>query len=165
MPPLDRSAIVRVLPHRPPILLLDRVDELVPGERLVASRTISADEPCYRGLSCLAHAYPVPLVLESFAQAAAVLWSLSDGEPAAGDQLPLLAGLRDCRFSSAAFPGDVLRHVVRFGHRKSDAAYGMGETWVGDRRIATMGRFLAVRRPRAEVLGPTPRSAAHRSGR
>lgn len=150
MPPLlDRSAIKALLPHRPPILLLDQVDEFVPGDRLVATWTISRDEPCYREQS---GAYPVPLVLESFAQAAAVLWLLSADEQAAGDHLFLLAGLRDCRFFSAAFPGDVLRHVARFGHRRQDAAYGMGETWVGDRRIATMGRFLAVRRPRAEVF-------------
>jgi 3-hydroxyacyl-[acyl-carrier-protein] dehydratase len=148
MPLLDRSAIEALLPHRPPILLLDRVDEFIPGDRLVASWTVGADQPCYRGLS---GAYPIPLVLESFAQAAGLLWLLSLGEPA-GDHLLLLAGLRDCRFSSSAFPGDLLQHVVRFGHRRQDAAYGMGETWVGDRRIATMGRFLAVRRLRAEVF-------------
>ena len=148
---LDRSAIEALLPHRSPILLLDQVDEFVPGDRLVASRTIGADEPCYRRLPESARAYPVPLLLESFAQAAGIFWLLSLGEPA-GDHLPLLAGLRDCRFSSPAFPGDVLRHVVRFGRRRQDAAFGMGETSVGGRRIATMGRFLAVRRPRAEVF-------------
>lgn len=158
MPPLlDRSAIEALLPHRTPILLLDQVDEFVPDDRLVASRTISAGEPCYRGST---GAYPVPLLLESFAQAAGLLWLLSLGEPA-GNHLLLLARLRDCRIEDAAFPGDVLRHVVRFGHRGQDAAYGSGETWAGDRRIATMGRFLAVRRPRAEVLGPrAPRATA-----
>lgn len=157
---LDHAAIQTLLPHRFPILLLDRVDDFVAGDRLTASRTITAAEPCYNrlpdGLPRSAYAYPVPLLLESFAQAAGVMWLLSMRASDAQDHVLVLAGLRDCRIESAAFPGDVLRHVARFGHMGKDAAYGMGETCVGNRRIATMGTFLAVRRPRAEVFGRCP---------
>jgi 3-hydroxyacyl-[acyl-carrier-protein] dehydratase len=157
-PLLDRAAIEALLPHRPPILLIDQVDDFVHGVRLVASRTISVDEPCYQGLPGglpgSAYAYPVPLLLESFAQSAGLLWLLSTSASEAGDSVIMLAGIRDCRIESAAFPGDVLRHVPKCGHQRRDAAYATGETWVDNRRIATIGSLLAVRRPRAEVFGP-----------
>jgi 3-hydroxyacyl-[acyl-carrier-protein] dehydratase len=152
---LDHGAIRALLPHRFPMLLLDRVDHVVPGERLHATKAITATEPCYRdlpdGIPPSAYAYPVPLIIESLAQAAGLLWLLSPTSPDP-DHLLMLTSLRNVRIESRVYPGDVLRLEAIVGHIGKDAAHGRGEIWSGNRRIATMGSFLAVSRPCVEIL-------------
>ncbi len=165
---LDQAMIRSLLPHRHPMVLLDRVDHIEPGVRAVASKAITATEPCYRDLADAAppwaYAYPVSLLLESFGQAAAVLWLQSaQAETSSGwsDWLLVLGAIRHCRFDGEAFPGDVLRHEVRLDHMTESTGLASGESWVGERRIAVMGSFLALLRPYSELLGPTgPGTAA-----
>lgn len=163
---LDQTMIRNLLPHRHPMVLLDRVDHLETGVLLVASKAITATEPCYRELAAAAppwaYAYPVSLLIESFGQAAAVLWlhSVSAGArskaaPGRSDRLLMFGALRDCRFEGEAFPGDVVRHEVRLDHRSEATGLASGASWVGKRRIAVMGSFLAMTRPRDAILGPS----------
>ncbi len=151
---LDFAQVRRTLPHGPGMVLLDRVEELVPGVRLCAVKTVSGGEPCYAGLSPAsggaAYAYPVSLLIESFGQAAAVLW-LHSAAASQRDQVLMLAGVRDCTFVASAYPGDVLRHVVELEHRSDGAAFVTGHTAVGPRRIASYGSLTAVVRPRAAL--------------
>jgi 3-hydroxyacyl-[acyl-carrier-protein] dehydratase len=164
---LEHAQLRAILPHRYPMLLLDRVLAVTPGASLTAVKAVTGCEPCYRalpdGLPPERYAYPVSLMLESFGQAAAVLWLLSAGDRSAGDRsagdrpagdadVLMLAVVRDFQLHGEAYPGDVLRHEVRLDHALDGAGIGVGEIFVGDRRIAAVGSLLAVVRPSQSLL-------------
>lgn len=140
-----------MLPHAPPMLLVDRVERLEPGRSLCAVKAISGSEPCYQrlgaGLPLHRYAYPTTLILESFAQAVALLWHTRSGSLAGPGRVLMFAAIRDCRFEGAAYPGDVLRHQVALERVIADTAFAGGETWAGDRRVATVGSLVVVLRP------------------
>jgi len=152
---LDFAQLRRLLPHGPGMVLLDRVEELEPETGLTAFKTISGGEPCYALLDGSAgidaFAYPASLLLESFGQAAAVLWLCST--PAA-ERVLMFAGAKECEFTGHAYPGDTVRHVVRLEHRSEGAAFVSGHTLVGERRIASYGSLTAVVRPRSALPEP-----------
>jgi 3-hydroxyacyl-[acyl-carrier-protein] dehydratase len=156
MTALDYPRIRGVLPHGHGMVLLYRVDELVPGERIVAVKAVSGGELCYAGLApdapAAAYAYPVSLLLESFGQAAAVLW-LSGGQASrrVPDEVLMLAAARDCRFERPAYPGDLLRHVVRLEHRSDGATFVSGHTERNGELVASYGSLTAVVRARAQL--------------
>ncbi|GAA1766913.1 beta-hydroxyacyl-ACP dehydratase [Luedemannella helvata] len=149
---MDRAQVRRILPHGPPMVLVDEVEWLDPGQALRAVRTIDAAEPCFAGLPPGRHAYPVSLMLESFGQAAALLWYSRVGTLAGPDQVLMFAAGRDCRFDGPAYPDEVLRHHVRLDQVVADTAFASGEIYAGERRVATIGSLIAVVRPVA-VLG------------
>src|SRR5436305_6066749 len=102
-PLLDKAAIEAVLPHRDPMLLIDEVLELVPGERVVARKTVR-DEDCaghFPGRPIM----PGVIMVEALAQAGAVA-VLS--EPENRGKLALFAGIDDVRFKRIVGPGDEL---------------------------------------------------------
>lgn len=152
---LGHAAICDLLPQRWPMVLLDRVLAVDLGARtLVGTKAVSATEPCYRGLpDGLAedrYAYPVSLLMESFGQAAAVLWRLvAEREP---DELLMFAVARDCVIDDRVYPGDLVRHEVALENVVGANAFATGACFVDDRRVASMGSFMAVRRPAAGVL-------------
>ncbi|MFF4762933.1 3-hydroxyacyl-ACP dehydratase FabZ family protein [Streptomyces sp. NPDC001292] len=149
MTTLEHADIRRILPHRHPVLLVDRVLEIEPGVRLVATKTVTGSELCYAGLDedlpASAYAYPASLLVESFGQSGAVLWLYSaaaKGEQRGGTLI--FGSARDVTINGGAYPGDVLRHVVEIDRIIGDNAFMRGEIWVGDRRIVTLGSVLAV---------------------
>jgi len=147
---LSHADIRRLLPHRNPMLHVDRVDELIPMTRIVAVKAISGSETCYRHLredaAPEAYRYPTSLIVESMGQAGGVLWIHS----LQGDMDPskkLIFGYaRGLTVHGAAYPGDVLRHIVHVTSVKGDNAFATGETWVGDRLIATCDDILVLLR-------------------
>lgn len=143
------------LPHAHPMVLVDRVVALHPGVSITGLKAITASEPCYAGLTAGLpagrYAYPTSLLLESFGQTAAILWLESVDETTHHEHVLMLIGARDCRIEGEAFPGDTLRHVARLDVATSDGVVVSGETWVGDRRIASIGSMTAAVRPRAAV--------------
>ena len=102
--PLQRAEIEKILPHRPPMLLLDEVLELEPGSHVVAQKTVREED-------CAGHfpgnpIMPGVLMVEALAQAGAVA-VLSEEENRG--KLALFAGIDDVRFKRVVRPGDVLR--------------------------------------------------------
>ncbi|GAA3734051.1 3-hydroxyacyl-ACP dehydratase FabZ family protein [Salinactinospora qingdaonensis] len=157
---IEHAELRALLPQRHPILLLDRASVVEPGRRVVGHKAITGSEPCYRDLpdsaSPKSFGYPHCLLLESFGQAAAVLWLTSDSDGENEDGVLMFAGARDCRFVGRAYPGDTLHHEVRLEHVIGDNAFASGQTRVGDRVIATFGSLIAVRRPHSALAAPTP---------
>ena len=151
---MDAARIRALLPQRHPLLLVDRVLTRT-GNRIETIKAITATEPCYAGLGDDAtiddYAYPASLLIESFGQSAALLWL--EGPPTA-DQMLVFAGARDYVVEGHAYPGDVVRHVVHLERVVADTAFATGESWAGDRRIATVGSLIAARRPAATVTAP-----------
>jgi 3-hydroxyacyl-[acyl-carrier-protein] dehydratase len=100
---LGRAEIEAILPHRPPFLLVDEVLELVPGERVVAKKTVT-DEDCaghFPGNPIM----PGVKMVEALAQCGAVA-VLS--QPQNAGKLVLFAGIEDIRFKRIVRPGEVL---------------------------------------------------------
>jgi 3-hydroxyacyl-[acyl-carrier-protein] dehydratase len=115
--PLDHAAIERILPHRYPFLLVDRVTEFEVDKRIVGIKNVSRNE---RYLSPAANGDPVlpPTILtEAVAQVGAILIL---AKPENRQRLPFFAGIKRVRFRHPVHPGDVLEveaNVVRIRSR------------------------------------------------
>ena len=105
---LTIDEILNYLPHRQPFLLLDRVDELVPGEHIVGRKNVTANEPCLQGHFPDHPIMPGVLIVEALAQACCVLAFETRGRKPADGYLHYLAGVDDARFKRPVRPGDVL---------------------------------------------------------
>ncbi|MFD8588244.1 3-hydroxyacyl-ACP dehydratase FabZ family protein [Streptomyces sp. NPDC059637] len=158
-PVLDHATVRRVLPHRHPVLLVDEVAELVPGEHVVATKAVAGSEPCYADLAedlpGSAYAYPASLLVESFGQSGAVLWlrtAEAAGTPVRGTLV--FGSARDVSITGSARPGQVLRHVVRIDRTIGDNVLMEGEIWAGGERIATVGSVLAAVRGGLSAAAP-----------
>jgi 3-hydroxyacyl-[acyl-carrier-protein] dehydratase len=159
------SEIRRIIPHRYPILLVDRVTEVEPGRWLTAIKAVTANEPCYRSVpqhaGQHAYAYPTSLLVESWAQSGVLLgvWDAPNPDVLAG-AVELAGGIRDLRFHRPVFPGDQLEHRARMVKTVGDTAILEGETRVAGDTVMEVGQFvLALRsvvalRPRAAVPAP-----------
>lgn len=148
---LDAPGIRALLPHGHPMVLVDRVLDMRPGESVVAIKAVSLSEPCFSGLArdagAAGYRYPPSLMLESFGQTAALMWLADRPEPDLGDRLLMLVAARDCAIEDDVVPGDVMRHEARVEHVTGDNLFVAGETRVGDRLVATIGSMMAVIRP------------------
>jgi beta-hydroxyacyl-ACP dehydratase FabZ len=115
---LDSQAIQELLPHRYPFLLVDRIIELVPRERIVGIKQVSINEPFFQGHFPGAPVMPGVLVVEALAQVGAVL-ALREIEDR-DEKLVMFTGIKEARFRRPVVPGDTLRLEVtalRIGSR------------------------------------------------
>src|SRR5689334_22672599 len=115
---LDALAIQKLLPHRYPFLLVDRIVELVPKERIVGIKQVSINEPFFQGHFPGAPVMPGVLVVEALAECGAIL-ALREIENR-DQKLVLFTGIREARFRRPVVPGDSLVlevTVLRFGPR------------------------------------------------
>ncbi len=115
---LDSQAIQQLLPHRYPFLLVDRIIELVPKQRIVGIKQVSINEPYFQGHFPSAPVMPGVLVIEALAQVGAVLAlrEIDDRD----SKLVLFTGIREARFRKPVVPGDTLTLEVtalRIGSR------------------------------------------------
>jgi len=149
------DGIKRIIPHRFPVLLVDRVTEVDPGRTLVAQKAISGREPCYAGLADDAdHAYPIGPLLESWAQCAVLLTRWDNPNPdVLADKVELITGIRGVSLLAPVYPGDVLTHHVRLVREVDDAAILAGHSVVAGRTVLEIGTFTMARRG-VEVLRP-----------
>jgi UDP-3-O-[3-hydroxymyristoyl] N-acetylglucosamine deacetylase/3-hydroxyacyl-[acyl-carrier-protein] dehydratase len=140
---LDIRAIMNLLPHRYPFLLVDRVLELVPGRRAVAIKNVSINEPFFAGHWPELPIMPGVLIVEAIAQAAGILISTSIDNLAG--RVALIASINGVKIRRPVVPGDQLRLEVD-GHRfKHSAACISGIAKVGDALAAEAKlRFVIV---------------------
>jgi 3-hydroxyacyl-[acyl-carrier-protein] dehydratase len=112
--PVDVTRIQELLPHRYPFLLVDRVLELEPNQRILAVKNVSINEPFFQGHFPGHPVMPGVLVLEALAQAGGLLTQLSAAGVAAGDEkLFYLVKIDNARFSRMVVPGDRLMLEVK----------------------------------------------------
>jgi 3-hydroxyacyl-[acyl-carrier-protein] dehydratase len=115
---MDIHEILRKLPHRYPIILVDRVLEVVPGERIVALKNVTINEPYFMGHFPGYPVMPGVLIIESMAQACAILTYVTL-QPKEGDgTLFYFAGIDAARFKRPVLPGDQIRLEAEMGRVK-----------------------------------------------
>jgi 3-hydroxyacyl-[acyl-carrier-protein] dehydratase len=149
--PLEAADIMRIIPHRYPVLLIDRVIELEPGKHVVAIKNLTNNEPQFTGHFPGRPIMPGVLMVEALAQAGAVaVLSL----PAYRGKLALFAGIDDCRFRRTVVPGDTLRLEVTM--EKLRGVFGRG------RGVASVDGEVAVE---ATISFVIPRDQSIAGGR
>ena len=139
--PLDVPAIERVIPHRFPFLLIDRVVELS-ADKVVAIKNVSANEPYFAGHFPGHPIMPGVLQVEAMAQAGAVLALNLLADP--GQQpLVFFMGIDKVKFRKPVVPGDQLRLAVE-PTRKGGAIWKMAGRALVDGNVVSEAEFLAT---------------------
>ena len=105
---LDINEIMKILPHRPPFLLVDRIIELESGKRIVGIKNVSINEPFFPGHFPGHPVMPGVLIIESMAQVACVLAIMSSDENLRS-KITYFVGIDSAKFRKPVFPGDQLR--------------------------------------------------------
>ena len=130
--PLGPAEIRRLIPHRYPFLLVDRIDELEPGVRVVGTKNVTQNEPFFQGHFPDFPVMPGVLIIEALAQVGAV--GVMAGVEHQ-DKLALFAGIDGVRFRRQVVPGDVLTMEVEIDRLKGRIGRGTGRASVGDERV------------------------------
>jgi 3-hydroxyacyl-[acyl-carrier-protein] dehydratase len=103
--PLDTAAIERIIPHRYPFLLVDRITEFEPDRRIVGVKNVSINEPYLSRPSDGRPSLPPTILTEAVAQVGAILIL---AKPENKDQLIFFRGMERVRFRKAVYPGDTV---------------------------------------------------------
>jgi len=141
----DYHAIVDLLPHRYPFLLIDRVLEFVDGERLVGLKNVTVNEPYLQGHFPGHPVMPGVLICEALAQAGVLLARRSSAGVPEGRTL-FLTGLDQFRFRRPVVPGDQMRLEVTIIRKRPPVWKIRGEASV-DGQLVAEGEVTAIERP------------------
>lgn len=137
--PIGALEIQKLLPHRYPFLLIDRVVEMEPGERIVAFKNLTINEPFFQGHFPSRPVMPGVLVIEALAQAGGVLYQLTNlarGDAAGSDKLFYLVKVENARFNRTIVPGDRLELRVAIKRRIRNMAQYEGIALVDGEEVA-----------------------------
>ncbi len=143
--------ILAKIPHRYPLILVDRVISLVPGKEITAIKNVSANEPCFQGHFPDYPVMPGVLIVESLAQSSALLFIYSiennalPGYKAPPKGLFLFAGIDNVRFKKIVEPGDQLILKTEFVRYKKDLAKFTTKALVNDEVVCTADMLSAYR--------------------
>ncbi len=134
----DINAIKKILPHRFPILLVDRVTELVVNESIVAYKNITASEPIFEGHFPDQPIYPGVYVIEGMAQAGAILAFESQEKEAINlhGKIVYFMSIDKAKFRVPVTPGDRLEYRVRVLKTKGTIWVLEAEAYVENKRVA-----------------------------
>ena len=130
----DISAILEVMPHRYPFLLVDRITELEPEKRIVGFKNVTINEPFFQGHFPGHPIMPGVLIIEAMAQAGGVLLLTSVDDPRG--KLVFFSGIDAARFRRPVLPGDVLTLECELIKLRGPIAKMRGIARVGDEKVA-----------------------------
>jgi 3-hydroxyacyl-[acyl-carrier-protein] dehydratase len=136
---MDIYEVMKHLPQRYPLLMVDRVKTCEPGKRVVALKNVSANEPYFQGHFPSRPIMPGVLILEAMAQAAGLVVLSAGNTGAHHENLYYYVGIDNARFKKPVLPGDQLELDVKL-----------------ERMLRGIGRFSCV----ARVAGETAAEAA-----
>jgi 3-hydroxyacyl-[acyl-carrier-protein] dehydratase len=146
---LDVEGIQKLIPHRPPFLLVDRVVAFEPGQRIVAWKGVTMTEPFFAGHFPGKPVMPGVLILEALAQAAALLATMSLPPEQVGDKITYLMAIDGARFRRPVVPGDRLELRVEVTKRKGMVWRQSGTALVDGQPVAE-AEFMAMLADREE---------------
>ena len=139
---LDIRRVMAALPHRYPMLLVDRVEQQIPDERLTAIKAVTINEPFFQGHFPARPIMPGVLIVEALAQAAGVLAVESLGLAASGKLVYFMA-IDGAKFRTPVEPGVLLRLDVEFVQKRATVCKFVGRASI-DGKLAAEANFTAM---------------------
>lgn len=130
---LGINEIKKIIPHRFPMLLLDKVEELVPGISAVAYKAVTYNEPFFQGHYPEKPVMPGVLVIEALAQTGAV--AILSCEKYAG-KLVYFGGINKARFRKPVEPGCILKLITKITKVKGPVGIGEAKAYVENELVA-----------------------------
>jgi 3-hydroxyacyl-[acyl-carrier-protein] dehydratase len=131
----DIYEVLKHLPQRYPVLMIDRVRQCEPGKRILALKNVSANEPYFQGHFPSRPIMPGVLILEAMAQAAGMLVLSAEAPSRHDERLYYYVGIDNARFKKPVVPGDQLELEVEL-----------------ERMLRGIGKFSCVARVSGEVV-------------
>jgi beta-hydroxyacyl-ACP dehydratase FabZ len=131
----DIQKIMNLLPHRYPFIMIDRILELVPGEKVVALKNVTINEPFFQGHFPGSPIMPGVLVIEAMAQAGAVLAAESLPEEEQGSLIYFM-GMNKVKFRKPVVPGDQLILEMKFLKQRAKVFKMSGMAFVDEKLVA-----------------------------
>lgn len=130
---LDINEIMKIIPQRPPILMIDKVEEYIPGESCMAYKNVCINEPYFAGHFPGNPIMPGVLIVEALAQTGAV--AILSMEENKGKNV-LFGGIDKLRFKKPVLPGDVLKLEVKISKKKGPIGIGEAIATVDGKVVA-----------------------------
>jgi 3-hydroxyacyl-[acyl-carrier-protein] dehydratase len=140
--PLDIGRVMAALPHRYPMLLVDRVEELILDRSIVAIKAVTINEGFFQGHFPGRPIMPGVQIVEALAQAAGVLAVESLGLAGSGKLVYFMA-IDEAKFRKPVEPGVLLRLEVDFVHKRSSVCKFAGRALI-DGQLAAQANFTAM---------------------
>ncbi len=131
----DIVEIMKILPHRYPFLLIDKIIELEPGKKVVALKNVTINEPFFQGHFPEMPIMPGVLIIEGMGQAGGVLAFETMPVERRGDLIYFM-GMDKVRFRKPVLPGDQLIFRVKIIKLRSKVVKMFGEAFVSEKRVA-----------------------------
>ena len=135
--PFDIKRVMAALPHRYPMLLVDRVETLIPDQSIVAIKAVTINEGFFAGHYPGRPIMPGVLIVEALAQAAGVLAVESLGLAGTGKLVYFMA-IEEAKFRAPVEPGVLLRLEVEFTQKRSKVCKFSGRAMIGDKLAAEL---------------------------
>ncbi len=132
---LEVGELMQILPHRYPILLVDRLVDIIPGEGAVGIKNVSYNEPIFQGHFPQKPVMPGVFMIEAMAQTAAAYTSYTENLDTEG-KVVLFMGVDKARFRRPVVPGDQLRIAVRTVQRRPPVWRFEGVASVDGKKVA-----------------------------
>lgn len=145
------AALKKLIPHRYPALLVDRVHAVEPGRAIVTTKAVTCNEPWYQdledGAGDAGYAYPTALLIESWCQSAALLAAWDRPQDELAGQVALFGGMSGIGLGPEVRPGDVLRHEVRISRALEGTWIFEGRTTVDGTPVLAVDSVMTALRP------------------
>ncbi len=139
---LDMEAILKILPHRYPFLLVDRIIDLVPQEHVVGIKNVSMNEPFFAGHFPGKPIMPGVLIIEAMAQVGGILLLNAESDPNA--KLVYFTGIDNVRFRKTVTPGDTVRFEVELAAYRRSICKMIGRALVDDELVCEAELMAAI---------------------
>ena len=140
--PLDIRRVMAALPHRYPLLLVDRVENIVPDQSIIAIKAVTMNEQFFQGHFPGRPIMPGVLIVEALAQAAGILAVESLGLADSGKLVYFMA-IEGAKFRAPVEPGVLLRLEVEFVQKRSSVCKFAGRALI-EGKIAAEAQFTAM---------------------
>ena len=138
---LNINDIKEILPHRYPFLLVDKINIVSPGEKVIGYKNVTISEPFFQGHFPQEPVMPGVLIIEAMAQTGAVL-VLSE-EKFKG-KIPYFVGLNKVKFRKKVIPGDTLKMEVETVRMRSSMGVGKAKAYVENKLVAEGELMFAI---------------------